>query len=73
MLFNYLYFYFKAVVRFHELAEGGALWFPNLTDVDPTMCLSLILCLTNLLIIEVMTYLNNFTFKKISSKLFIYK
>lgn len=51
-------FYFKAVVRFHELAEGGALWFPNLTDVDPTMCLSLILCLTNLLIIEVITYFN---------------
>lgn len=45
--------FFKAVVRFNELAEGGTLWFQNLTAIDPVMCLPLILCLSNLLIIEV--------------------
>lgn len=49
-------FYFIAVARFYELSEGGALWFSNLTAVDPTMCLPLILCLTNLLIIEVIQF-----------------
>lgn len=48
-----MYVLFKAVIRFYELAEGGTLWFQNLTTVDPTFCLPLILCLSNLLIIQV--------------------
>jgi len=43
----------KAVIRFYELTEGGILWFTNLTAIDPTMSLPLIMCLSNLLIIEV--------------------
>lgn len=42
-----------AFVRFQELEVGGTLWFQNLTDIDPTLCLPLTLCLSNLLIIEV--------------------
>lgn len=48
--------FIKAVIRFHELAEGGTLWFSNLTAADPTMCIPLTLCLINLLIIEVMQF-----------------
>lgn len=43
----------KAVIRFYELTEGGILWFTNLTAIDSTMCLPIIMCLSNLLIIEV--------------------
>lgn len=46
----------KAVIRFYELTEGGILWFTNLTAIDPTMSLPLIMCLSNLLIIEVILF-----------------
>ncbi|XP_022175252.1 mitochondrial inner membrane protein COX18 [Myzus persicae] len=48
-----------AVIRFYELTEGGILWFSNLTAIDSTMCLPLIMCLSNLLIIEVQTQSRN--------------
>ncbi|XP_050429554.1 cytochrome c oxidase assembly protein COX18, mitochondrial isoform X2 [Adelges cooleyi] len=48
-----------ALIRFTELTEGGILWFTNLTDIDPTMCLPLILCLSNLLIIQIQTHARN--------------
>jgi len=51
----------NAVLRFYELTEGGILWFQNLTLTDPIMSLPLILCLTNLLIIEVQTLSRNKT------------
>ncbi|KAL4149489.1 hypothetical protein QTP88_003430 [Uroleucon formosanum] len=48
-----------AVIRFYELTEGGILWFTNLTAIDPTMSLPLIMCLSNLLIIEIQTQSRN--------------
>ncbi|XP_050533353.1 cytochrome c oxidase assembly protein COX18, mitochondrial [Daktulosphaira vitifoliae] len=49
----------EAVIRFTELTNGGILWFTNLTEIDSLMCLPLLMCISNLLIIQVQTYARN--------------